>query len=167
MTPSIPVKSMPAMDSDTFPPLHALLPHAATMLLLNRLVAVDEDSAWAEIDITPASLFHDGTGVGCWIGIEYMAQTIAAYAGYHARQRGDTARIGFLLGTRRYECRTAQFTTGSTLLVTAHQLPHSGHVLGAFACTIEDKQTRETLAEATVTVFQPDNAQEFTREKQA
>lgn len=160
-----PAAAIPATDPDRFPPLHTLVPHAATMLLLKRMVAVDEDCLWAETEITPASLFHDGSGVGSWIGIEYMAQTIAAYAGYHAQQRGDTPGIGFLLGTRRYACRTAQFATGSTLIIKAQKLLHTDNGLGSFACTIQDKQTRETLAEATVTVFQPDNAQEFTRGK--
>lgn len=161
MTLPNPVATMPEMDPDTFPPLHTLVPHAATMLLLKRMVAADEDSLWAETEITPASLFHDGAGVGSWVGIEYMAQTIAAYAGYHAQRRGEPAKIGFLLGTRRYQCQTARFITGSTLLVKARKLLHTDNGLGSFACTIQDKQTREMLAEATVTVFQPDNAQEF------
>jgi len=167
MTQLNPVATMPEMDPDTFPPLPTLVPHAATMLLLKRMVAVDEDSLWAETEITPASLFHDGSGVGSWIGIEYMAQAIAAYAGYHAQRRGETPRIGFLLGTRRYTCRTAQFATGCTLIIKAQKLLHTDNGLGSFACTIQDKQTRETLAEATVTVFQPDNAHEFSRGKQA
>lgn len=158
--------TMPEMNPDTFPPLHAVMPHAATMLLLKRIVAADEDTLWTELDITPTSLFHDGSGVGSWIGIEYMAQTIAAYAGYHAQRRGESTKIGFLLGSRRYECRTACFMTGSTLLVKAHKLLQTENGLGSFACTIQDKQTREILAEATVTVFQPDNAQEFLGEKQ-
>ena len=47
-----------------------------------------------------------------WVGLEYMAQAIGAYAGYTARLRGEPVRIGYLLGTRRYECKPAKLRLG-------------------------------------------------------
>ena len=85
------------------PDIRSLVPHAGAMLLLDRVVSADADNLLAEVRIRSDSLFCNGDGVGVWVGIEYMAQAIAAWAGYIARSRGEPVKLGFLLGTRRYE----------------------------------------------------------------
>src|SRR5450830_981789 len=82
------------------PDIAMLVPHAAPMLLLDRVLRVDAETLCAEVAIRPDSLFYGERGIGAWVGIEYMAQAIAAYAGYHAQQRGEPVKIGFLLGAR-------------------------------------------------------------------
>ena len=76
-----------------FPDIRSLLPHSGTMVLLDRVVAADADSLCAEVAIRPDSLFCNADGVGAWVGIEYMAQAIAAHAGYLARLRGDAVKV--------------------------------------------------------------------------
>ena len=46
-----------------------------------------------------------------------MAQAIAAWAGYTAQLRGEPVKLGFLLGTRRYESSRPIFVLGSLLRV--------------------------------------------------
>src|SRR2546426_3960121 len=87
------------------PEIRSLVPHSGPMVLLDRVVSVDEESLCAEVLIRADSMFCAAGGVGAWVGLEYMAQAIAAYAGYGARLRGAPVKIGFLLGSRRYECR--------------------------------------------------------------
>ena len=87
------------------PDIRSLVPHAGSMVLLDRVISVEENSLCAEVGIRSDSLFCNADGVGAWVGIEYMAQAIGAYAGYRARLRGEPVKIGFLLGTRRYESR--------------------------------------------------------------
>jgi predicted hotdog family 3-hydroxylacyl-ACP dehydratase len=143
------------------PAIATLVPHAAPMLLLDRVVAVDAETLCAEVTIRPDSLFYGTHGVGAWVGIEYMAQAIAAYAGYHAQQRGEPVKIGFLLGARRYECNCAWFAAGDRLLVEVQQLLQAENGLGSFSCTIRESSTQQQLAQATVSVFQPHDAKAF------
>ena len=99
------------------PDIRSLVPHAGPMVLLDRVISVDEDSLLAEVRIHSDSLFCNTDGVGAWVGIEYMAQAIGAWAGYTAQLRGEPVKLGFLLGTRRYDCSRPVFTLGSLLQV--------------------------------------------------
>jgi predicted hotdog family 3-hydroxylacyl-ACP dehydratase len=109
-------------------------------------------------------LFCQQQGVGAWIGVEYMAQAIAAHAGYMARLNGSQVKIGFLLGTRRYDCPRPYFTIGSLLQVHIRRILQAENGFGAFECRIDDMTIAANAAMAavaTITVFQPDNADEF------
>lgn len=149
-----------------FPDIHCLVPHGGAMVLLARVLAADEESLCAEVTIGPATLFGDGHGVGAWVGLEYMAQTVAAHAGYAARQRGDPVKVGFLLGSRRYECSRPRFALGSVLHVHVRRVLQGKNGLGAFECRIDDasQPAGAAVATATITVFQPDNVTEFLQE---
>jgi len=141
----------------TIPDIQSLLPHSGPMVLLDRVIAVDEESLCAEVRIRQNSLFCNAGGVGAWVGLEYMAQAIGAYAGYTAKLRGDPIRVGFLLGTRRYECSQPLFVVGSLLKVYVKRIFQSDNGLASFECHIDDEN--EQLAVASVTVFQPADAE--------
>lgn len=132
------------------------------MALLDRLISVDRENLCAEIDIQLGAMFCGAEGVGAWVGIEYMAQAIAAYAGHAARLRGEPAKIGFLLGARRYDCSCPIFTLGSVLRVHVQRTVQHENGLGMFACHIDRLEQR--LATATVSVFQPRHATDFFKE---
>ena len=135
------------------PDIRLLLPHSGTMVLLDRVISADENSLCAEVTIQPGSLFYSDGGVGAWVGLEYMAQAIGAYAGYRARLRGEPIKIGFLLGTRRYESRRPVFSQGSVLKVYIKRVLESDNGLASFDCRIDDESGE--IANASVTVFQP------------
>jgi predicted hotdog family 3-hydroxylacyl-ACP dehydratase len=90
-----------------------------------------------------------------------MAQAVAAHAGHGARLRGEPVRVGFLLGTRRYACAVAAFPAGSVLHVHAQRVLQGENGLGAYDCRIVDGASGAEWASATITVFQPDNVEEF------
>jgi predicted hotdog family 3-hydroxylacyl-ACP dehydratase len=142
-----------------FPDIHDLLPHAGAMVLLDRVVSADAESICAEVCIRRDSLFYADGGVAGWVGLEYMAQAIGAYAGYNARLRGEPVKIGFLLGTRRYDCARPLFLPGSLIKVCAKRVLQDDHGLASFDCHIDDESGR--IASASVTVFQPADAEEF------
>jgi 3-oxoacyl-[acyl-carrier-protein] synthase-1 len=149
----------------SLPNVRELVPHAGAMVLLDRVISAGDDMLCAEVAIGPQTLFCDGESVGAWVGIEYMAQAVAAFAGYEARQRGEPVRVGFLLGSRRYECAHPAFAMGSRLHVHVQRTLQGENGLGAFECRIEDAvQAGVPLASATITVFQPDNVNEFLQE---
>jgi predicted hotdog family 3-hydroxylacyl-ACP dehydratase len=153
------------------PPIATLLPHGGAMVLLDRLVSIDDDSVCAEVTIRAASVFYDQVagGVGAWIGIEYMAQTIAAHAGHAALKRGEAAGIGFLLGARRYQAQQPLFALGSVLRVHARRALQGDNGLMTFDCRIDivdivdivENNVFRTAATATVAVFQPPDAAVF------
>jgi predicted hotdog family 3-hydroxylacyl-ACP dehydratase len=145
------------------PDIRSLVPHAGPMVLLDRVISVDQEKLCAEVQIQADSLFAGKDGVGGWVGIEYMAQAIAAHAGYAAHLRGDAVKIGFLLGSRRYECNRATFALQSVLRIHVAKVLQAENGLASFECRIEDSEER-SLATATITVFEPADAQAFLKE---
>ena len=147
----------------SLPDIRTLVPHSGTMVLLDRLVSVGDEILCAEVVIASDTLFCDASGVGGWIGVEYMAQAVAAFAGYEAQLRGESVRVGFLLGSRRYECSRSNFAIGSKLHIHVQRALQGENGLGAFSCHIDDANDTSAapLATATITVFQPDNVDEF------
>jgi predicted hotdog family 3-hydroxylacyl-ACP dehydratase len=141
------------------PDIRSLVPHAGPMVLLDRVISVDEDSLLAEVRIRSDSLFCNTDGVGAWVGIEYMAQAIGAWAGYTAQARGEPVKLGFLLGTRRYDCSRPIFILGSLLRVHVLRVFQDENGLGSFECSIDNEEGR--VATATVAVFQPPNVNDF------
>lgn len=144
-------------------PISAIVPHAGSMSLLSRAIEGDDMSIVVEADIHSDDLFHGEKGVGAWAGIEYMAQAIAAWAGWRERLRGAAPHIGFLLGTRRYTCSRPLFLAGETLRIVATRTLCGGDGLGQFECRI--LIGGETVAEAALTVFSPADAETFLKGK--
>ena len=66
----------------------ALVPHAGSMSLLDEITGFGEEWLSAAVNITATSTFADEQGVPAWIGIEYMAQCIAAFSGVQERTEG-------------------------------------------------------------------------------
>ncbi|WP_347176276.1 hotdog family protein [Undibacterium sp. TS12] len=149
------------MSQMYLPAVRDVVPHSGEMVLLDRLLAVDDETLCAEVRIESGTLFCDANGVGSWVGIEYMAQAIAAHAGYLATIKGEPVKVGFLLGSRRYEASVPLFALGSVLHIHVLRAMQGDNGLGAFECRIEDSTSRTVLANATVTVFQPDNVKDF------
>ena len=145
----------------TLPDIHSLVPHSGAMSLLDTLLAADAETLDAQVTIGPDSMFCVGGEVGAWVGVEYMAQAVAAHAGFEAQQRGEPVRVGFLLGTRRYTCTRSAFAAGSILNIHVQRALRGDNGLGAFDCRITDGLDGAELASATITVFQPDHVEEF------
>ncbi len=147
----------------SYPAIQFLVPHQSPMILIDRVVSANLEELVAEVCIHPQSLFFDGYGVGAWVGIEYMAQAIAAHAGYQAQAKGLPIKVGFLLGTRRFESAKPRFMQGEVLHIHVRCALQSENGLGAFECRIDDSQdaTGTAGAVATITVFQPENVDDF------
>ena len=139
--------------------IDAVLPHKDSMRLIDRVVAWEAESIVVEVDVPAHGLFSSPDGVPAWVGVEYMAQAIAAWAGCGARSEGREPSIGFLLGTRRYSAHQAYFATGSCLRVGARCELLGENGLGMFACRITAGGME--LAVANVSVFQPRDAKAY------
>lgn len=133
-------------------PIAELLPMKPPMVFLDRVVSYDDPRLVTMVDIRPGIPYFDDGAVPAWIGIEYMAQSVAAHAGFMARQRGEPPSVGFLLGTRSYKCGVSQFPQGKSLQIKVEPLFLEAG-LGAFDCCID---MDGPVAAARVNVFQPD-----------
>jgi predicted hotdog family 3-hydroxylacyl-ACP dehydratase len=141
--------------------LDELVPHSGTMSLLSRVIAYGEDWLEAEVDIHAGSLFAETEGVPSWVGLEYLAQAIAAYAGLQERKKQSSPKVGFLLGTRRYEVSRPYFVTGLTLSVRVQREMVAENGLHVFHGQLRGHQVE---ASANLNVFQPDDASAFIKE---
>lgn len=133
-----------------------LLPHAPPMVLLDRVVAAGDEQLSAEVTIRADSEFCREGRVGAWVGIEYMAQTVAAWSGWQARQRGEPVKVGFLLGTRRYDAPRPEFRVGETLLVYVEREFQADNGLARFRAEIRCGD--EPCAQASISVYEPPGA---------
>ena len=98
-----------------FPLFEDVVPHQAPMVLLDQIIASDDVSLTTEVIVRPElPLVRDGRWPA-WIGIELMAQSIAAFAGLKARELGLPPKVGFLLGTRKYDIESPWFYCGEKL----------------------------------------------------
>ena len=67
-------------------PLAELLPHAGDMILIEQVLAFDEEQIETRLSVKAGGLFNREDGsLPAWVGIELMAQSVAAYAGCRAR----------------------------------------------------------------------------------
>lgn len=130
----------------------SLIPHTGDMVLLDRIIEFDDPRLTAELIVRGDGLLGgDDISVPAWVGIEYMAQTIATYAGMVAKQANLPIRLGFLLGTRRYCTNVAAFKVGATLTVKIEKILHDDN-LGVFDCRIQGDGVEVT---ANLNVYQP------------
>ena len=137
--------------------IERLLPHRPPMVLLDRALGLDGDWFEAEVDVEPGSPLHQDGGVPAYVGIEYMAQTVAAYAGAEGLEHGGAVKVGMLLGSRDYRCRLPVFATGMRLKVRVRKALYQAGGISAMDCRVTDAKTGQELAEAQLTVVQVDD----------
>ena len=91
-------------------PVAELVPHAGDMILIDEVLEFGTDHIETRLVVRSGGLFSNADGsLPASVGIELMAQSVAAFAGRHARQDNRPAELGFLLGTRRYTCAAPAF----------------------------------------------------------
>lgn len=143
--------------------LESILPHKSPMILLSRIESYNlaEGSLSAAVEVERGCMFFDPVerGVPMLVGLEYMAQAIAALAGLHRKEfHQEEPKIGFIIGSRHYKCNLPFFTEGSCLSVKVKEI-FVDQELAAFDCIITTQNLE--LAKAQINVFQPLSAKDF------
>jgi predicted hotdog family 3-hydroxylacyl-ACP dehydratase len=127
----------------------ALLPHRGPSLLLCGILDVSEEHCLARVRVAPGAWYLDERGEApAWIALEWMAQAASAFSGYRHRQAGRAPRVGFMLGTRRFETMVPAFPAGGEFEVEARLIFLDEAGPSAFSCQVRDGA--ETLARATL-----------------
>lgn len=138
-----------------------VIPHSSPMVLLDHIIEQHGDELSAEITISENSRFFESEygGVPGWVGIEYMAQAIAALAGIHSKQKNEAIKLGFLLGTRKYNMPGKIFEVGETYQINVKQLYMDDSGLASFDCQILNGDL--LCVQAKLNVFETDDAQQI------
>lgn len=131
-----------------------LVPHSAPMILIDDILEYREDMLKSRVLIHENSMFYsDFKGVPAWVGVEYMAQTVAALAGVRAKKANKPIRVGFLVAARRYKCAVPIFPLGQKLDIYVRDV-FEDNGMGVFDCEIESV-SGEQLATARLNVYLP------------
>ena len=137
------------------PPIEELLPHRYGMLLVERVVAWDTASATVSATPSAEGWYAEAGGMPSRIGIELMAQAIAAHVSIVAWSKGEPPKKGVLLGARAYRATRPYFAVGSELIVKATRAFSDDSGMGAYDCTIDN------AAKARILVFEPPDFEAF------
>jgi len=145
-------------------PIAELLPHAGDMILIEQILSFDDEQIHTRLTVKPDGLFNRPDGsLPAWVDIELMAQSVAAYAGCHARARGDAVELGFLLGTRKFECNVEHFPAGTELTIHGLRSLEDDSGMGVFECHINAPGIHAT---ARLNVYRPPQAAQYLQEIQ-
>ncbi|MEE4305973.1 hotdog family protein [Pseudomonas alliivorans] len=143
-------------------PLAELIPHAGDMILIDQVLAFDEDQIHTRLTVRPDGLFSEADGrLPAWVGVELMAQSVAAFAGCQARSKGEAVKLGFLLGSRKFDCNVAHFPVGSELNIHAVRSLQDDSGMGVFECTLTGPDIN---AFARLNVYCPPNTADYLAE---
>lgn len=135
-------------------PLDDLIAHRAPMRFLDRMIKVTDKDAVAEAVVRADNpLFVPGRGLPAYVGLEMMAQAIAAIDGMKRKMENLPPKIGFLLGCRRYSAHCANFEEDKRLNIVATMV-FGDNAMFAFECRIDDEDGTE-LAKANMSVYAP------------
>lgn len=144
-----------------FLPIENYVPHRGVMLLLDRLLQADAEAAVAQVTVPHDGLFLQDAGMPAWVGVEYMAQTVAAWAGWRAVQAQQPVKLGFLLGTRKYQAHCSHFAAGAVLHVQVRCELMGENGLGMFDCQIHAPGQEPALAQARISVYEPEDGSAY------
>jgi len=134
------------------------VPHADSMCLLDTLLEFNADHLYAEICPHAHDPFATEQGIPGWVGVEWIAQAVAAWAGVQAVEAGEMPAVGFLLGSRRYESQVGYFALGVPVRVEVFLDFRADNGLGAFRGQLLDQQGK-VLASGSLNVYQPSSAE--------
>lgn len=139
-----------------------LLPHAGDMILIDELVSHDDEHAHVRLTVRPGGPFNRADGsLPAWVGIELMAQAVATYGGCRSKLAGLPIELGFLLGTRNYQCNVECFPAGACLDIRAIRSLEDDSGMGVFECHIDGPGIK---LEARLNVFRPPEVARYLQE---
>jgi len=123
-----------------------LVPHASPMVLIDEIVSFEAEGVHARAIPRADGLFvaSSSPSVPAWLGLEYLAQAIAAWSGFHEQQAGRNVKPGLLVGTRGFTSRTGQLPVGEPLDVVAERVIAGKGAISVFEGRVEGGEARQT-----------------------
>ncbi len=131
--------------------LDQILSQKPPMRLLEKIISHSQTELVAGVTIRESSYGYQGEGVPSWFGIEYMAQSIAAYSNLQISNPWKP-EIGFLVSVRNYKISTDIFPLGAEIqivVVPTFIVDNSG----SFGCQI--LVNGSSVVSAMITTYKP------------
>lgn len=150
---------IPEASADFPYAVETLLPQSGRMVLVDRVIEAGEGYIVVELTVRDDGLFSgpDHT-VPAWVGLEYMAQAVAAFSGCQRKRRGQEIELGFLLGTRYYQCSAGHFRCGARLRVRAEKIIEAANDMVVFDCCLEGEDVE---ASSKLNLLMPQDSKKF------
>ena len=136
--------------------LIGMLPHASSMLLVDRLVSSSDCSIVIEATIKDDYPFTNGVA-GSWIGLELMAQSAAVLSRLRKSDKSVEPSLGFLLGSRSFIAHVPVFTPGQTVTIEIQLDPDSLAQPTITASGIIKDDSGCAICEGTLTLLEPND----------
>lgn len=133
-----------------------LIPHREPLILLDKVISSDAEGIECQVEITPKSFLCEDGRVPAYAGMEYIAQSIAAFSGVTNLDSGKDPEIGFLLGVRKFQSTIPYFKLGDVLTVKSNVVFFEGS-LGSFSGSIEVEG--KTVITTNLSTFRPTKQQ--------
>lgn len=148
------------MTTTSLASIENILPHRGTMLFQDEVRRYTEQETVCAFTIPANGWYADATNaMPAWLGVEIMAQAVAAHVALTAIRAGRNPKPGALLGTRDFKSSLPAFPAGKTLITRAVMefIDESG--LGVYQChiAIDDQE----ISTATLKVYEPDDFDHF------
>ena len=100
-------------------PIEMLVPHRWPMLLIDSVLSSDDKGVWAVARVKADTAFVKGGRVSTAVGLEYLAQTAAAFFTLQSTEVPARVRQGMLIACSRMDADIPWFTVGDSLLLHA------------------------------------------------
>jgi predicted hotdog family 3-hydroxylacyl-ACP dehydratase len=139
-------------------PVEEVVPHSGRMVLLDRLLTVEEGRLTAEVKLRADSMFVRNGRARAIVAVEYMAQAVAAYVGTLSRGKNEPVEIGYLIGIREMKLAVDHLEAGDTLVVEVQHV-FGNDQLGSFKTNTTRDGT--IIADATLTVYRGELPEEM------
>jgi len=144
--------------------LLSIIPHKGKMFLLDRINNYNpqECTIEAEYKITQDCIFYDSeiSGVPAWVGFEFIAQSIAAFAGIRdmqiLREKGQPPKIGFILSVSALTIEIPFYKEGSILTIKTKEIQNMAPVYNFYGEILLDGKI---VLCGKLTVMEADNDQ--------
>ena len=123
------------------------------MLLIDELISATDSSLEASCIVRNDGLFALADGrVPALVAVEYMAQTVAAFAGVRATKIGESIKPGLLLGARNFASSVTHLSPGERLTIVVTLVIESANGLAVFDCEIRGRDVHVSARLTVVTI---------------
>ena len=136
--------------------LTGMLPHASSMLLVDRLISSNDCSIIIEATIKDDYPFSNGVP-GSWVGLELMAQSAAALSRLRNSDKSVEPSLGFLLGSRSFIAHAPEFTSGQKVTIEIQLDPDSLAQPTITAYGIIKDDAGRAICEGTLILLEPND----------
>ncbi len=142
-----------------------LLPHAMPMVFISNVISysLEKKCLKSNVTIKDSDVFFDSkiSGVPSYVGLEYMAQTIACFSGVYnlTFSPNKKSNIGLILGTRHFKTFIDVFSLNETYTIDINE-NFFDEEIASFECKIFNKDNM-FCQEAVLNAYRPKDIKKF------